>query len=161
MIKFLLINHANHLFGRCFNLRADILIRANTSAHVLWDITGNADITKSRIRHSLDQSGIEVTWHKDMKIGSAEWEGNSEDVKKHSLEPKEDGRYEIANKKEREKMIILEISKFYYRLVINKLRHSYFHIKPLIIPRKEVSTLSLRPRVDTTFLRMIWGSIWK
>ena len=45
--------------------------------------------------------------HKDMKIGSKEGDENSEDVQKHSDKPKDDGRYEIANKEEREKMINL------------------------------------------------------
>ena len=41
-----------------------------------------------------------------MKIGFKKWE-NNEDVQKRSYEPKNDGRYEIPNKEEREKLIDL------------------------------------------------------
>ena len=42
-----------------------------------------------------------------MKIGSKEWEENSEDVQKHSYEPNDDGQYQIAHKEKKEKMINL------------------------------------------------------
>ena len=45
--------------------------------------------------------------HKDMKIGSKEYEENTEDVEKHSDEPKDDGRYATANKEERENLVNL------------------------------------------------------
>ena len=38
-----------------------------------------------------------------MKIGSKEWEDNSEEVQKRSDEPNDDGRYQTANKDEKEK----------------------------------------------------------
>ena len=76
----------------------------------------------------------------DMKIEPKESEENSEDVQKRSVEPWNDGRYENVNNEESWK--ILEVSKLYYnRLVISRLWHGYFHTKPHIIPRKEVSAL--------------------
>ena len=45
--------------------------------------------------------------HKVMKIGSKEWEENSEYVQKRSYEPNDDGRYQTANKEEKEKLINL------------------------------------------------------
>ena len=45
-----------------------------------------------------------------MKIGSKEWQKNNEDVQTRFYEPKDDGRYETANKEEREKLI--NIAKF-------------------------------------------------
>ena len=120
MFKFRSIKSANRLFGEHFNLqadmRADIRIRASISAHVPWNVIDNADITESkwptcswRFRHSLHQSRIKVTRkvHKDMKIGSKEWEKNGEDVQKRSYEPKDDVRYETGNKEERGKLINL------------------------------------------------------
>ena len=49
--------------------------------------------------------------HKDMKIGSKEWEENSEDVQTRSYEPKDVGGYETANKEKRENWSVLEFSK--------------------------------------------------
>ena len=40
-----------------------------------------------------------------MTIRSKESDKNSEDVQKHSYEPKDDRRYEAANKEDREKLI--------------------------------------------------------
>ena len=62
-----------------------------------------------RFQHSMDQSRMKVTRkeHKDMKVGSKEWEENSADIQKRSYEPKDDGRYETATKEEREKLINL------------------------------------------------------
>ena len=42
-----------------------------------------------------------------MKIGSKEWEENSEDVQKCSYEPNDDGLYQTAYKEEKEKLINL------------------------------------------------------
>ena len=52
---------------------------------------------------------MKVTWkvHKDMIIWSEEWKENSEDIQKRSFEPKDNGRYETANKGGKEKLLNL------------------------------------------------------
>ena len=45
-----------------------------------------------------------------MKIGSKEWEENSEDVQKRSYEPKGDGYKKLLTKRKEKNWFILEIS---------------------------------------------------
>ena len=71
-----------------------------------------------RFRHNLDQSrrNVLVTRkvHKDMKIGSKEWEENSEDVQKRSYEPNDDGDTKL-----------LQFGKGEKSLTVAKFNHSY------------------------------------
>ena len=83
MSKLLLINPANHLFGKKFNLcadvRADTHIRASISTHVPWNVIDNnithkkmSEMTGNMIMKLLTKRKIDKCW-KFLNFATDKW----------------------------------------------------------------------------------------